>query len=648
VRRHRPIRTGRRDKPVIPVPSVALRVAVMAGIALLVFGVILFRLWFLQILSGEQYVAEANDNRLRDVKIVAPRGAVLDRHGDVIVENRPGLAIGIRPMDVPVGALDATVRRLAKVLKMGPVKLREQLTDHSGLTFAQLDQHIGPGFELVIVKEDVGRRVVSYLLEHEQSFPGVEVQKNYLRSYEKGDLAAHVLGHTGEVSGEQLKMKRFKGYSAGDIVGQDGVEWTYDRWLRGRDGVAKIEVDAFGRPKSHDPVAGGRLAEAGDSLVLTIDAAVQKQAEDALKYAINLSHTQGNWSAAGGAAVVLEAKTGGVVAMASYPTFKPSLWVGGISEEDFKKLQEPSANHPLLNRAIQEQKAVGSTFKVVDAIAGLEEGVITPYTTFYCDGSYSLYGTDFNCWSPSGHGTLSLNGAMTQSCDVYFYNVGYLFYQRQGTELEDWAKRLGMGAVTGVDIPGEVEGRVPTPAWKKQYFDTEIDQLWKPGDSVNLAIGQGNLEATPLQLAVMYAAIANDGYLVTPHIGSKVVTPQGELVRDLYTEKPTKLNINASTLEVVSRALRSAASDVNGTSTAVFGAYPVAVAGKTGTAQVAGQADYAWYASYAPADDPEYVVIVMIEEGGHGGSVAAPAARMIYDALFHEDSGTFSGTVRSD
>jgi penicillin-binding protein 2 len=658
VRRDWPIHTGRRDKPIIPPPSVTLRVAVMVGVAILLLGVILFRLWFLQILSGQEYVAEANDNRLRDVKLVAPRGAILDRKGEIVVENRAGLAVGIRPMDVPVGELDALLRRLSPVLNVPYKKLRVEVLEQTNPearskkaraeAFALLSQHESPGFDLVVVKEDVRDKTVFYLREHELSFPGVEIQSNYLRSYPQGDLAAHLLGQVREISADELKQNRFKGYKPGDVVGAGGVEYTYDQWLRGRDGVARIEVDAFGRPKSHDPVPGGRLPQAGDSLMLTIDSAVQKKADEALGYGIDLARKSGAYAADGAAAVVLNAKTGEVIAMSSYPSFDPSVWVGGISKKDYKKLADPHANHPLLNRAIQEQKAVGSTFKVVDAVAGLEEGVITPSTTFFCPGSFKVAGTTFNCWFPSGHGSVSLVPAITESCDVYFYNVGYAFYQRQGTELEDWAKRLGMGKLTGVDIPGELVGRVPTPAWRKQYFTDPIDKLWKPGDSINLAIGQGNLEATPLQLAVTYAAIANGGYLVTPHLGLKVVTPQGDPVRDLSTQKPKKININASTLDVVNRGLRDAASSASGTSSAVFGQYPVAVAGKTGTAQVAGQSDYAWYASYAPADDPKYVVVVMIEQGGHGGVAAAPAARMIYDALFQVDSGQFSGAVRSD
>jgi len=659
-RRDRPIRTGRRDKPIIQLPSVALRVAIMVGIAVVLFAIILFRLWFLQILSGQQFVAQANDNRLRSVKLLAPRGTITDRNGEVIVENRPGLAVGFRLMDVPDGQLDTEVERLARVLHSRPGKIRTEVMDHLRpswpaeipMTWEKIVAGEAASYDLIVVKEDVSRTAMSYILEHIASFPGVEIRKNYLRAYPHGSLAAHLLGNMGEITKKQLKEQRFKGYSAGDVVGQGGLEWSYDRWLRGRDGVAKVEVDAFGRPKQHDPVPGGRSPEPGDTLVTTIDAKVQAKAEEALKYAIGLAYSGGRYKADGGAALVLDVKTGEVIAMASFPTFDPNVWVGGISTKDNKKLADPHANRPLLNRAIQEQKAVGSTFKVVDAIAGLEEGVISPYTTFFCNGSFkppiASDTTVWHCWLPGGHGISDLVRAITLSCDVYFYNVGYLFYQRQGTELEDWAMRLGMGKPTGIDVPGEVAGRVPTPAWRRSYFKSEVDQLWTPGNSINLAIGQGDFEATPLQLAVTYAAIANGGYIVQPHIGKEIRDPQGKVVRDLRAAKPRKVDISQSTLDVVRRGLYEAANSATGTSSAVFAGYPKQVAGKTGTAEVFGSDDYAWYASYAPANDPKYAVVVMVEQGGHGGSVAAPATRLIYDALFKMKSENVTGAVRSD
>ncbi len=536
-RRNRPIRTGRRDKPVIQLPSIALRVAILLGLAVLLFGIILFRLWYLQILSGEDFAAQANDNRLRSVKVVAPRGTIQDRSGKAIVENRAGLAVGIRLMDVPPGEVAATTKRLARVLNVKERRIRKKLAAHAGVAFAQLDEQGGPGgIDLVVVKEDVDRKVVSYLLEHKQSFPGVEIRKTYLRDFPQGALAAHLLGSIGEISPEQLKEPRYKGYGAGDVIGQGGLESSYDQWLRGRDGSAKVEVDAHGRPKSGSVASGGRLPQPGASLTTTIDSRVQAETESALRYAISLAHSTGSYAANGGAALVLDARNGEVLAMASYPTYDPGVWVGGISTKDFERLSDPSANRPLLNRATQSAKAVGSTFKVVDAVAALEEGVIDAGTGFYCDGGYQVpIDTEervFGCWAKDGHGTLDLVGALTQSCDVYFYNVGYRFYARQGTELADWAGRLGMGEPTGIDIPGEVAGRIPTPEWRQEYFEGAIDKIWTPGHSVNLAIGQGDLEATPLQLAVTYAAIANGGTIVTPHLGRKIVDTRGEMVRE--------------------------------------------------------------------------------------------------------------------
>jgi penicillin-binding protein 2 len=668
-RRDRPIRTGRRDKPIIQLPSIALRVAVIVGIAAVMFGIVFFRLWFLQILSGEEFVAKANDNRLKPVKIVAQRGNIVDRDGETIVDNRPGRAVGIRLMDVPEGQLDPLVLRLSRVVKMRPKDMRDEIMDHlkpswptgegaPEFTWENVVAGKGVSLDLVVVKQDVGMKVVSYILEHIQSFPGVETPSEYLRSYPQGDMAAQLLGHLGGVSAEQLETQHFKGYNGGDVVGYDGLEYTYDKWLRGRDGVARIEVDAFGRPKQTDPV-GGRMPDPGDTLVTTLDSKVQAAAEQALRTGISLAHSAKEYAANGGAAVVLDVTNGDVLGMASYPTYDPELWVGGISPKDYKKLTNKQANNPMLLRPIMETKAVGSTFKAVTSIAALEEGVISSGTTEWCPGSYSSPNDHadppqkFNCWATDGHGTLDLIGAITQSCDVYFYNVGNAFYNRPGTALEDWAKRLGMGKQTGIDIPGEYAGRVPTPGWKQEYYQTEIDKIWKPGDSILLSVGQGDLEATPLQLAVTYAAVANGGKIVTPHLGLKVVDSTGQTVRDLEPTKTRKVDMSQTTLDVVRQGLYQAAHNQAGTSAPIFYNYKVAVAGKTGTAEVWDDTvkhyvNYAWYASYAPADDPKYAVVVMIEKGGHGATTAAPATRMIYDALFNIDSGEFTGPVQGD
>jgi penicillin-binding protein 2 len=765
-RRDRPIRTGRRDKPIIQLPSIALRVAIVMGVALAMFGVVFFRLWFLQILSGQEFVAQANDNRLKSITIAAPRGNIVDRHGEVIVENRGGEYVGIRLMDVPVGTLDEELERLAPHLKLKVGKLRTAITDYlkpstmelntvtvgdepneaaivsakrsadlpdvvdvttaalpgapkagsmaelsglapeaynglftitavtdashfqvklagdpgadattssagtvtekrweSFLTWQDVVDGEITGVDLIPLKEDVGKRIRTYVQEHAPSYPGVEVSDEYLRAYPNGNLAAHILGHVGPISAEQLETRHFKGYESGDIVGYDGLEWTYDAWLRGRDGVAKVEVDAQGHPKQGGEVPGGRMAEPGDTLVTTLDAKVQEAAQDALIEGISLAHRDGQYNANGGAAVVLDVRSGEVLAMASYPTFDPAVWVGGISEKKYRNLfVKKSQNYPQINRAIAEAKAVGSTFKAVTSIAALEEGVISSGTSVWCPGwyesesDYAEEKTKFGCWAKDGHGTLDLTGAITQSCDTYFYHVGDLFYARKGEALEDWAKRLGFGKVTGVDVPGELPGRVPTPGWKETWpgFTTEIDRIWKPSDSIYLAVGQGNLEGTPLQLAVSYAAVANGGKIVTPHLGREIVDSTGQTVRTLQPTAPSReVDISQDTLSAVRRGLYEAAHNPAGTSAPIFYNYDVDVAGKTGTAEVwdSGEnrmVDYAWYASYAPFNDPRYAVVVMIEKGGHGASTAAPATRMIYDALFDIDSGEFTGQVTGD
>ena len=628
---------GRHERRVVRPPSIALRVAIIVAIALIAFGVVLFRLWFLQVLSGQEFRRLADNNRLRSARLVAARGVILDRSGTILVDNRPGLTVGIRPMDVPKGQLAAIVGRLAPVLRMTPAAVRTQLRKDSGYVY-----------DIAAIKRDVSKPAASYILEHQISLPGVEVRSDYLRAYPQGDLASQVLGYLGEISDTQLKQPKFRGYVPGNVVGESGVEYTYDHWLRGRDGRNRIEVDSMGRPRRSGQLAGSQLPQPGDNLVLSIDSKVQKAAQNALRYGIEIAHQSGNGRANGGAAVALDAKTGEVIAMASFPTYDPKIWSDGISQEDYQQLSRPAANYPLINKADEGLYPTGSTFKAVDSMAALEQGVIAPWTTLNAPGSYTNHGQVFNDWKPAGHGTIDLTQAIVQSADTYFYQVGYMFYLRKGTELEDWATRLGYGHVASIDIPGEVPGRVPTPSWRQRYYKTAVDKLWKPGNSIQLAIGQDDLLATPLQVAVNYAAIANGGYIVTPHVGVKVVASDGSLVARFKSRQPRKIDISSGTLDVVRNALRLAASTPQGTSYGVFGDYPVAVAGKTGTAEVTGKGDYAWYASFAPATDPRYVVVVMIEQGGHGGTAAAPAARMIYDALFKKDTGKVGGAVTSD
>ena len=629
-------------RPPVRLPSVTTRVAILATLVVVLLGVLVFRLWFLQISNSQSYLAEAQNNSLRTVEIMAPRGTIEDRNGKTLVDNRAGLAVGIRPMNVPQGQLPSLAQRLSRLLHVPAKTMLEAIAKQSWLPY-----------NLVVVKRDVGMSVASYLLEHTESFPGVEIQQNYLRAYPMGDLAAPVLGYLGQIDPQELKQTEFRGYLPDDEVGQSGVEATYDQWLQGKDGTAKVQVNALGKPQAVMP--GGSLPQPGDNLVLTIDSRIQKAAEQAIQFGIASAHVNHFGQADAGAAIVMDAHSGALLAMASYPTYDPSWFSGGISAKHMAELLRPQANDPLLERAMAGEYPTGSTFKAVDTIAGLQTGVLSPTTTLDAPATYTNHGLLWHDWNPNGHGVIDLTQALVQSADTYFYQVGYDFYLRKGTELEDWAKNLGYGHTTGIDIPGESAGLVPTPAWRRATYTKKtdptnwrIDSLWKPGNSINLAIGQGDLLATPLQVAVNYAAIANGGYVVTPHLGLRVDSPQGAPVQDLRFPAPRDLEISAGNIALLRNALREAASTPAGTSDAVFGSYPVAVAGKTGTAQVAGKGDYSWYASFAPASSPQYVVVVMIEQGGEGAVAAAPAARVIYNALYNVKGTVVGGVGRGD
>ncbi len=629
-------------RPPLRLPSVTARVAIIGGLVVLLFGVLVFRLWFLQILDPQTYLAQAENNSERTVEVLAPRGVVEDCNGTTLVNNGASLSIGIRPMDVPQGQLKPLASRLAPLLHVSAKSMLAAVAKQSWLPY-----------DLVVVKRDASRPLVFYLLEHQQFFPGVEVQQSYVRAYPLGDLAAPLLGYLGPIDPQELKEPQYKGYLPEDEVGQSGVEATYNQWLQGTDGTQLVQVNALGDPQGVLP--GGSLPEPGDNLVLTLDARIQKAAEQAIQFGIASAHANGYTQADAGAAIVLNAHSGAVVAMADYPTYNPSWFSGGISAKHYAQLLRPETNDPLLNRAIAGEYPTGSTFKVVDTIAGLETGVLSPSTTLYAGPTYTNHGLLWHDWNPNGHGTIDLTQAIVQSADTYFYQVGYDFYLRKGTELENWAQRLGFGHLTGIDIPGEAAGLVPTPAWLRQTYTKktdptgwQIDSLWKPGNSINLAIGQGDLLATPLQVAVCYAAIANGGYLVTPHLGLRIDSSQGSPVENIQFRAPRNLGISPSYLAFLRNALREAASTPNGTSYDVFGNYPVAVAGKTGTAQVFGKGDYSWYASFAPANDPQYVVVTMIERGGEGADAAAPAARVIYNALYDVKGTVVGGVGRGD
>ncbi|GAB4245164.1 MAG: penicillin-binding protein 2 [Thermoleophilia bacterium] len=610
----------RKKRPPGDDPSIGMRLGLLAVAAVLLFSVLGFRLWFLQILSGDRFVELANNNRLRTVSIEAPRGVIYDRNGKVLVKNRAGLSVGILPMDVQDEA--EVVSRLARVLQIPEEDIAKKLAK------GKLDPYV-----VTTIKEDVPENpVVAYLEEHSLEFPGVRVEKSYLRDYPRRSFATHLLGYVGEISDDDLQKEQFRALKAGTHVGKDGVEATYDSSLRGKDGSRTVEVDAMGRPKrvrdQVDPLPG-------NNLVLTIDSDIQDAAERAVREGVERARNSGFKNAAAGAVVALDPRNGEILALTSYPDYDLSKWVGGMKTEDYAALTAPEAHNPLFNRAIKGLYPAASTFKPFVAATALKTDLISWDTKFFDDGTFKIGRQVWRDWKPGGHGEVNLVQALGESCDVYFYNLGKQFYDQKGAVLQAGLREFGFGRATGIDLPGEEKGRVPDKDWKKAVGKTDVDKLWKTGDEVNLSIGQGDLLVTPLQLAVAFAAIANGGDVLVPRVGMQITDASGNVIKRFEPEKRGHVQLNPEDLDAVRRGLRYVTTEPGGTAYAAFKGFPVPVAGKTGTAEKRPDDDYAWFMGYAPADNPEIVVVALVEQGGHGSSVAAPVVRRVLESYFH-------------
>jgi penicillin-binding protein 2 len=657
------------EEPYLLTPRMAVRVAVLGGFALVIFAVLFLRLWSLQILSTDKYRTAALDNQLRRVSIEAPRGAILDRDGRVLVRNIASTAVVLWPASLPTGdGRDTEVRELARILSIPFPRLRTLIREHRS-------DPVTP----VTLKVAVRPEVVAYLYEHQSEFPGVQIKQTYLRSYPGEQLFAQGLGYVGEISAAQLKEMRKDGYSAGDRIGQSGVEAAYDKWLRGEAGLAELRVDSLGRPKSELTLT--QAPKPGYAVRLTIDAHLQRTAEKALRYGIALAHENGQWAADGGSIVALDPNTGGVLAMASSPTYRPSVY---SRRSDPKKLAPlldaqaaQEANYPALNRATAAIYPPGSTFKPVTALAALQEHLVSSDTGVPCTGSYTVQGETgagqtFRNWDPGVDTIMTMPEAIAASCDTYFYRLGQMFYDlppERGHPLQLWASRFGLGASTGIDIGPEARGILPTPEWREATYTKktdpccwQVDRLWKPGDSIQLAIGQKDVAVTPLQMTRFYALIANGGKLVTPHVVSYVEETGGEnaapaVVHTFQPPPAEDSGLDPAAVQVIQQSLYDATHASYGTSSSVFGSYPIPVAGKTGTAEKIVQLpgypngvlrDQSWWCGYAPADRPEIALCAVIENGGHGGSAAAPAALKVLQRYFGVQAPAIGDTSHSD
>jgi penicillin-binding protein 2 len=630
----------RREEPYRLTPQLALRIAVLGAVALAVFGVLFLRLWALQVLSGDKYLRSAQNNQLRIVRDDAPRGPILDRYGRPLVTNVAGTAVKLWPAYLPKEGRYRELKELSTLLN---VPLKQLVAD--------IERRKGDPLTPVTVKQGVHEDQVLYLQEHEAEFPGVQIDNNFLRKYKYQTVGAHVLGHTGEVTEEQLAAKEKEGVRAGDTVGQSGVESAYDEYLRGRVSVASLFVDSLGRPQS-EPTPR-QEPRAGNALRLTIDIELQRAAEEALRRGIRFAwQTEGGRDANGGAIVALDPRNGEVLALASNPTFKPSLYSQGrIDPKKLAPLVDARVakreNYPGMNRVTAGLYPPGSTFKPAVALAAMQERILQPWTPIECTPSVTIDGQKFSNWNPFTHRWMTLPEALAESCDTYFYELGRRFYvlpPDRGHPLQAWASRFGFGGLTGIDVGPEAAGLLPTPEWRKQTFTKarypktwEIERLWKSGDSVQLAIGQKDLQVTPLQMARFYAMIANGGKLVMPHVAAQVESANGDVLRSFAPPAPREVGVSAAALEVVRDGLYRATHGRDGTATSVFGGFPVPIAGKTGTAEkvVDGPLkDQSWWCGYGPSDNPEIVVCALIENGGHGGTAAAPAALHVFEQYF--------------
>jgi penicillin-binding protein 2 len=485
--------------------------------------------------------------------------------------------------------------------------------------------------------------VRDYILERQNEFPGVTVERVFLRSYPHDELAAQIFGTVGEISPQQLKQPRFRGVQQGSIVGKGGLEYTYDRYLRGKPGATRVQVDALGRPKGEYPQ---RQPVQGRQLKLSLDLGLEQAGQTAMSEAGGIPIVNGERNR-GGAFVALDPTDGSILGMGSYPSFDPNIFAKPLKQSTFKKLNSEDTGAPLINRAIQSAYPTGSTFKLITSLAALSSGIITPDTGIDDPGSVQIGNIVFHNSGSTAHGVVALRQALQVSSDVFFYKMGAQLDGLRGEPLQKWAHRLGLGRPTGIDLPDETSGLVPTPEWRNRLFRKRLtDRPWSVGDNVNLAVGQGDVGVTPMQLAVAYSTLFNDGKVPTPHLGLRVEDAAGRLLQRIDPPPARHVKIDPYYRQAIMDGLHLAASAPGGTSADVFAGFPVPVYGKTGTAQRPNQGDQSWYVCYAPAANGRgpIVVAVTVEQGGFGAEAAAPAARLILSEWFGAQQKLVTGS----
>ena len=584
------------------------RLFALSVIIAILTGILLSRLWQIQVLQGAHYLRQSEENRIRDYVLTAPRGVIYDRKGRPLVTSRPSFTVAILPLELRTPG--EVLARLAPMLGMTPGEIRGRITGSRARPF-----------EPVRVKRDVRTRVVAMIEENRMDLPGVIILTEPVRHYLHGKMTGHVLGYVGEIDEDELRAKRSEGYKLGDLIGKSGVEREYESVLRGVDGRLRMEVDALGRPLR---VLGGANAVPGRSIVLSLDLDLQRAAFEGL-----VDSGQGR-----GAVVAIDPRSGEVLAMASIPSFDPNLFATGISLKDWQALSTHRLK-PMLNRAIATAFEPGSVFKLVTATAALERGIVTAHSTFYAPGFFRLgqwVFHDLKAW-----GTVNFITGIANSINVVFYTLGY---RLGGEELARQARQFGLGERTGIDLPAEVTGLIPSPSTKQQL----VGEPWYPGDSVNMSIGQGAVTVTPVQVARMISAMANGGRLYQPRVLLMVHGRDGGSRR---TEPvlQRRVALKASTFTTLHEGMRAVVERGSGRGAALKG---VPIAGKTGSAENPRGKPHAWFAAFAPANAPRVVVVAFVEHGFRGGLAAAPIVRRVFQAAFPQAPDPRAGRVPSE
>ncbi len=588
----------------------AHRLDVFGLIVIFVFVALVTRLGYLQVVQGSYYGRLADGNRIKLIPIMAPRGTFYDRNGVPLVANRPGFTVTLVPLSGPIP--DDVINKLAGILGMDPLEIKAKVEQQKG------------SFDPIHVKTDIGPDVVTKIEERRREMPGVVIEIQPVRNYINNELAAHVFGYVSEISDVELEKRKADGYKPGDIIGKFGLEKVYDKEIRGTAGGGQVEVDVNGRAVQ---VLGKKEAIPGNNLVMTIDYRIQKAAEKAMdEHLVYLQTKLGNPNAKAAAAVVMNPKTGEILAMVSRPVFNPNLFNGGISAKDWKALND-NPFHPMDNRAIAGEYAPGSTFKIVTGTAALEMGKVTPEEKILDTGHHWLI--------PKGNamgealGWISFQEALSKSDNVYFYEMG----NRLGIDnLEKYARMFGLGAFTGINLQGESDGLVANRRYKEKVYNED----WYLSETFDAAIGQGFQLATPLQMAVVMGEIANGGHRYRPYLVSRIVAPNGATVKSFAPEETGSIQISDKTLNLVRAGLKDVASP-EGTAGYIFEGFPISMAGKTGTAENSHGDDHGWFVAYAPFEDPRIAIAVIVEQGGFGSDAAAPIARKILEAAFNLD-----------